>query len=353
MWNEIGQGISTAGQNIAGAGVAVSMLGGVLSELGLTELGEAFSKVGQFATVFGSALVALGPAVAFFGKTVSKTANNLIAKGWQTQLAWIWVIAIIVAIVALIALIAIVATSISNNSPEKKLEKAKDAAKAAEEQADKTAEAYAGITKAIDDLGSKYDALDDLVEGTEEWNKAVNDVNDSVLDLIDKYPELAGLVENEGGVLKLDLESDEVQNVIQKYEDAASMSKAAEYTAKARVTAAQQQVEFSNLKAVNEVSKDRGLENAAHGYVAGNLILGPIGGLIAGAVGGAIANANTHSDKELQKSTEDLATAFLENPTMSMSDMEDFLVKTGVAADEARIMAEEFSKDTDSLIAFG
>jgi hypothetical protein len=31
------------------------------------------------------------------------------------------------------------------------------------------------------------------------------------LDLISKYPELAGLVENEGGVLTLDVNSDEVQ----------------------------------------------------------------------------------------------------------------------------------------------
>jgi hypothetical protein len=47
-----------------------------------------------------------------------------------------------------------------------------------------------------------------------------------VLELIDKYPELAGLVENEGGVLKLDVESDEVQDVIKKYESSAASAKA-------------------------------------------------------------------------------------------------------------------------------
>lgn len=49
-----------------------------------------------------------------------------------------------------------------------------------------------------------------MTKGTEEWSKAVQDVNSSVLDLIDKYPELAGLVENEGGVLTLDVDSAEV-----------------------------------------------------------------------------------------------------------------------------------------------
>jgi hypothetical protein len=56
--------------------------------------------------------------------------------------------------------------------------------------------------------------LENLTKGTEEWNKAMQDINSSVLDLISKYPELAGLVENEGGVLTLDVDSKEVQQVL-------------------------------------------------------------------------------------------------------------------------------------------
>jgi hypothetical protein len=38
------------------------------------------------------------------------------------------------------------------------------------------------------------------------------------LDLINKYPELAGLVENKDGVLTIDLEDESVQNILAEYE---------------------------------------------------------------------------------------------------------------------------------------
>jgi hypothetical protein len=62
----------------------------------------------------------------------------------------------------------------------------------------------------MEQLDGKYKALEDLTRGTEEWNDAVRDINNSVLELIDEYPELAKFVENKEGVLTLDVESDEV-----------------------------------------------------------------------------------------------------------------------------------------------
>jgi hypothetical protein len=48
------------------------------------------------------------------------------------------------------------------------------------------------------------------------------------MELIEQYPELAGLVENEGGVLKLDLDSKEVKGVISEYKKTAVKAKGAE-----------------------------------------------------------------------------------------------------------------------------
>jgi hypothetical protein len=36
------------------------------------------------------------------------------------------------------------------------------------------------------------------------------EINSSVLDLIDKYPELAAMIENDNGLLRLDTDSKEV-----------------------------------------------------------------------------------------------------------------------------------------------
>jgi hypothetical protein len=53
-----------------------------------------------------------------------------------------------------------------------------------------------------------------LRKGTQEWNEALTDINSTILDLIDDYPELANYVTKEGGVLKLDVDSEEVQKVL-------------------------------------------------------------------------------------------------------------------------------------------
>jgi hypothetical protein len=66
------------------------------------------------------------------------------------------------------------------------------------------------LKDSLDGLDDKYAGLEGLTKGTREWNDAVTEINNSVLDLIDEYPELASLVENKDGVLHLDTESEEV-----------------------------------------------------------------------------------------------------------------------------------------------
>jgi hypothetical protein len=67
------------------------------------------------------------------------------------------------------------------------------------------------------------------------------------LDLISKYPELAGLVENEGGVLKLDIESDEVQGVLDQYEKDVVETRSASLAGKVAVLQAQNKVDYEAL----------------------------------------------------------------------------------------------------------
>jgi hypothetical protein len=180
------------------------------------------------------------------------------------------IIALITLIVGIIlgSVIAIIKT-INGMSAGAKLKKAQENAAAAEEAAEKAKEAYDALGSALNELDDKYNALDDLREGTEEWNKAVQDVNESVLDLIDKYPELAGFVENEGGVLKLDVDSDAVQNVLKDYQKAEVLAKGQEISAKAKVVAAEKTKDFSELDAVDDVAKKRGWETAGNAIAHG------------------------------------------------------------------------------------
>ena len=66
----------------------------------------------------------------------------------------------------------------------------------------------------MEGLDGKYKALEELTEGTREWEDAVKEINDEVLDLIKLYPKLAKEVKNVNGVLTLDIESESVQNTL-------------------------------------------------------------------------------------------------------------------------------------------
>lgn len=373
---QVAAGLQKAGSMMIGFGMACSMAGGALAAAGFEEAGETLATIGNWAMIAGSAISALGPIVTTVG-------NIAKAQGISTMAAWGWVLGIVAGIALLVGGIIAIAAYINNISPEKKLEKAQANANAAKEAVEQADEAFQELNNSLSSLDEQYDTLENLREGTEEWNKAVQDVNASVLELIDKYPELAGLVENDDGVLKLDIESDEVQDVIKKYESSAAQAKAVQYGAEAKVTQAQQDVDFSNLSAVNKVSQRRGWEafgkSTAIGTGVGTgagmglgLVTGPfaailspvlggvgaVGGALVGAITGAIIgpieNAKTHTDKELQKAVEALALSVQEGATdMDFADMRDFLKRQDVADDEAEIMANEFSKNTDSLIEFG
>lgn len=74
---------------------------------------------------------------------------------------------------------------------------------------------------AVNDSVSAYEEarkqVDSLVEGTQEWRDATNEANEAVLNLLDKYPELASEIENVNGALKISKEGLElVQNLSAK-----------------------------------------------------------------------------------------------------------------------------------------
>ena len=208
-WKDISSAISTAG-------VSLSMFGGLLSSLGAEEAGEGIAKFGNFILMTGTAMSTVLPLFSLLGIKVDETSNKIVIGAIKAKLA-LWELLLIVgAIIAIVAVFVAIAKSIQKNSPEGKLKAAQEATERASEAADRAKESYEGLASAIEQLDDKYKTLDELTRGTKEWNKAILETNASVMDLIERYPELASLVKNEGGVLTLDLESDAVLNVLNK-----------------------------------------------------------------------------------------------------------------------------------------
>ena len=92
----------------------------------------------------------------------------------------------------------------------KQAEQAVDDAKTAMEEAKTAAE---GLKSAFDEYDKVRASLDDCTVGTEEWYTALQNVNDQVTDMLEKYPELAGYLTSENGVLGI---SDEGKEVVQQ-----------------------------------------------------------------------------------------------------------------------------------------
>ena len=355
-WGDIAKGIGEVGQTLSMAGVGLSMFGGLLSSLGLEEFGEALAKAGNYVTIFGTILSTL-PAIFTMIETVATATGVTISTA-------LWMVTLIVAAVAIVAAtIAGVVSFINKNSPEEKLKKAEEAADKAKQAADEAAEAYENLASALDSIGDKYKNLEELTEGTAEWGKAVRDVNASVLDLIDKYPELAGFVESEGGVLKLDVDSKEVQQALTNAETKAITAQNESILANAAVQKAQIGVKFGELDAIEQIASKRGWESfgkatGAGAAIGGGTGVGAIGGAIAGATVGAITGpieaAATKTDEQLQNAVQGLAEHIMDGGGGKDYDsMYKYLTETmGIVGDEAAILAEEFSGDIDSLLSY-
>ena len=115
-------------------------------------------------------------AVGMLGQAVDALhLGGIITGGW------------IAAIVAGVAAISLIYKVIKENSPEEKLKKAKEAAEQLQSAAESAKNEYSELVSTLDSLEDKYDAFKNLKEGTEEWSKAVQDLNDELREVILKY----------------------------------------------------------------------------------------------------------------------------------------------------------------------
>lgn len=164
----------------------------------------------------------------------------------------------VVAIAALTtALIAGVAALIDYNSEQSRLQRELDAAK---EKAEKAAEAVTNITEAyktLKDEFKQYDeiktTLSELTAGTEEWKNKVLELNEVVLELLDKYPQLLEYIHaGENGVLEISQEGiDELLNDQREKLQSAQIYKAQAQTevqqAQAKVSASEKKGDLQGI----------------------------------------------------------------------------------------------------------
>lgn len=184
--------VQNVGTAIAGVGAALSVLGLIFSQFG--EEGE---KVGKVISVIGTGLVTLGmllPQLVIGIKAIDETLTAF--KASHPTL-----FAITVALTAIIGLITAISAIYNANSPEKKLEKATEAANDAKKAADEAAQSYQELADkktALEELTTK---MESLTKGTLEWKQALIESNNEVLSLQQKYSNLQVETDKDGKLI--------------------------------------------------------------------------------------------------------------------------------------------------------
>ena len=181
------------------AGVAVGAFAQYLRAIGMDDFATALEIV-------GGALIMVGTGLSFVNSVAQAAGMSITVLAGKLAAAFVAALPAIAAVAAIIAVVGIAMKKIYDNSAAGKLKAAKKATEDAGEAARDAAEAYNNLTSSINSIDDKTSALSELTRGTNEWREAVIALNGEILKLVETYPELAGFIENEGGVLKIDYE---------------------------------------------------------------------------------------------------------------------------------------------------
>ncbi len=289
-------------------------------------------------------------------KTLGAEKAKETAARWANvaaMLAEFWWIGIIIAAIA--ALVAITVSLIA--AKETDAEKSEKAAKKASELAEqykRTKEAYEDLKNSLSDYENQLTALNKLKEGTDEWKESVENLNAQVMELIQKYPELAKYVTNDNGVLKftdydavLDIYKDRVNAQYNASIDANLQAKKAKNRAN-RTDFIEHNGDFYTasdwFNQIGTSTATGGIVGTAVGAGVGSVplaVIGAAGGLAYGTTQAIIDNANAANlmDDAITK----ISNAY-QTDTSIFKDFEQTLANLGIT-NQALIDALVLNKD--------
>lgn len=134
----------------------------------------------------------------------------------------------ILALVAAVAALVFIFKAIKNASPDEVLKRVSEETENAKSAADEAKNSYEDLKNTIADYNDSVKALEELTKGTTEFEEAVTNANNKVLELLDNYPQLSQYItrNNETGLLELSGEGQQYAQTAEfaKYQRANSYS---------------------------------------------------------------------------------------------------------------------------------
>ena len=191
--------------NLTIAGVACGAFAQYLKAIGMEDFAEILEIVGSSLVIVGNGFNLVNSVAQNLGLTIGQLGTKFLSVLGPA-------LPTILGIGAALAAIVVVLKKIYDTSAAGQLEAAQKATEEAAEAAQEAAEAYTNLKNSLDSIEGKTSALTELTRGTNEWKEAVVSLNEEILELVNTYPELAGFIENEGGVLKINYEDTKTVN---------------------------------------------------------------------------------------------------------------------------------------------
>lgn len=175
------------GMALMGVATVCGIISSKLNDMGQSNAAKTFQNIATAVGLVGTAFISLSSIL----KEVEGASKILLAIG-----------AAITAIVAIVSYFDAI-----NESAAEKTERLNEALKSSQEAARASAQAYEDLKTNIDNLENSQNALDGLIEGTQEFQEALIAANQEVLNLLDTYPQLASyLTTNKYGGLDVSKE---------------------------------------------------------------------------------------------------------------------------------------------------
>lgn len=179
--------------------------------------------------------------------------------------------------------------------------------------------------KQLDDLG---DTLKSLTQGTEEWQRNLQDINFQVLQLLEKYPELAGEIENVNG--KLTISAAGQERFIEAQQNRANDLAKGYYAA----TMAKNRQDYEN--AVTDFRADR-LENSGK-FVASEAVVKKVVQEIANGNSAVLGDRNALSNLLGGMASGEVLDFIQENTT----ELQNLAVKLQANTESQSLLAAQF-----------
>lgn len=229
-----GQQVKILGQDAANAGAKLQKMQGTIqtATMAAGALGMAFLGVASALDASGNTKAAevfqtLGTVMMALSTIIPIVGNAMTAAGVSAGISWGWIFLIAAAVAGLITLFVSLGKAAKKASLAGQLEEAEKATEAAASAAESAKEAYDDLLSSESKYQELQNTLKDLTEGTDAWKQALIEVNNQVLELLTKYPQLAKYI-SRGESGQLTILDEGWDTIIKEQEAAANRAQAAQ-----------------------------------------------------------------------------------------------------------------------------